>query len=78
MWLLVTKTTDGPWPHGIYDNLEVLETELRRLDSQGNECIVYLMPEINAVNTRGPDEMFEAPRCGDVDWFIAQVRSWGS
>jgi hypothetical protein len=77
MWLLVTKTTDGPWHHGVYDNLEVLEAELRRLVSQGDECIVYLLPELNAINTRGTRMIFEM-HGGNVDWFIADLRSWGS
>ena len=78
MWLLATKSAeDGLWPHGIYDNLETLETEYRHLDSQRYECIVFRMPELNAVNTLGPDDMFEM-RCGDVDWWIAQLRSWES
>lgn len=74
MWLLATKRAeDGLWPHGIYDNLETLETELRRLDSQGHECIVFRMPGLNAVNTLGPIDMFEGS-LNDVNWFVELLR----
>lgn len=76
MWLLTTKCDeDGLWPHGIYDNLETLEAELRRLDSRGIERTVFHMPEINTVGQLGPIDMFEES-LNNVDWFIAWVRDF--
>lgn len=78
MWLLTCKDDeDEIWPHGIYDNLEALETELRCLDSQGHECYVFLMPEVNAVNIRGPEEMFQGSWI-HVDHLMGQLRRWES
>ena len=74
MWLLTRKSDEWKtWPHGIYDNLEALETELRRLDSQGFECTVFHMPEVDAVNTLGPIDMFEGS-FNDVDRFMRYLR----